>query len=489
MGDYPERVGPTGDFVIGSVPPGRYVLSVSIGLPAWDSYSTDWYYGDTPYHSNATVIDVVDQNVDGLQMTVPAGGSISGRLTDSAGGTVTDGLAQAYLLDPTTGFQTRATVWADIAPTGEYLLDGLAPGRWVVQFSQDSDRTPSLYGVSFAGGDDLASARVVDVVDGGAVAGVDGVLQEYRAAVVERIAGADRFDVSVAASKAGFAPGVEQVYVAGGSAWPDALSAGPAAAYHASPLLLVPQDRVPDAVAAEIARLEPSEIIVVGGPASVGSAVESQLAAIAPVVRVGGADRYEVSRALNLRAFGSTVDSGSMIAASGGTFADALSAGAVAADWRAPVLLVNGLEMQLDAPTRQYIFGSNVRGVTAIGGPATINEWILGELADFDRYDGPATRIGGADRFAVNRNLNAIDGYFAPPRLGDTAYLVSGLTFPDALSATTLAAQKDARVFLSAPNCVPAETLDTIRGLHVERIVLVGGPNTLGQGVADLTPC
>jgi putative cell wall-binding protein len=400
------------------------------------------------------------------------------------------GIALAYLHDPATGYQNLATVTARISADGSYTLDGLAPGRWVVQFGQHVERQASPYGVSFAGGEHLTEGDSFDVADGTAISGADGVLPPYSVGVVARIAGADRFEVAVNASRAGFESGVEQVYVANGLNWPDALSAGPAAAYHDSPLLLVTPTSVPDAVADEIQRLAPDEIVVVGGEKSVGAAVVAQLKSISHVTRIGGADRYEVSRNINAFAFGSTIDSRSMLIASGRTFADALSSGAVAAASRVPVLLIDGLAPQLDSPTRQYIFGSLVDGVTAVGGPATISDYIVDELGYFSKYDQqPAYRIGGADRFAVNRNLNSYDGYFAYPSLTDTAYIVSGLTFPDALSATTLAAQKDARVFLATQDCVPSATLDTIRGLHIERIVLVGGPNTLGSGVSALKPC
>ncbi|MGA1836218.1 cell wall-binding repeat-containing protein [Herbiconiux sp. 11R-BC] len=358
-----------------------------------------------------------------------------------------------------------------------------------MKFSQDSSSTPTRFGVTFAGSDDPSTARTFDVGRDSVLSGVDAVLPPYAVAVASRLTGADRFDVSVEASQAGFAPGVDQVYVANGLNWPDALSAGPAAAYHHAPLLLVTPGSLPAAVRTEIQRLDPREIVIVGGRNSVGDDVLHQLQPLAQTTtRIDGADRYAVSRALDLAAFGTPLEAKSLLVASGRNFPDALSSGAVAAAWRAPVVLVDGLAQQLDADTRSYIFSTGISG-SAVGGPASITDNLVNDLGSFNKYDGPGSRIGGEDRFAVNRNLNTLNGYFAPPTLTSTAYLVSGLNFPDALSATTLAAQERSRVFLAAPDCVPQATLDTMRGLHVTKIVLVGGPNTLGAGVAALKPC
>src|SRR5690349_24285795 len=58
-----------------------------------------------------------------------------------------------------------------------------------------------------------------------------------------RLAGADRYKTAVAISKANFTPvgGQEWVVVASGQAFPDALGAGPMAAFLEAPLLLVPK--------------------------------------------------------------------------------------------------------------------------------------------------------------------------------------------------------------------------------------------------------
>src|SRR5690606_23099140 len=105
---------------------------------------------------------------------------------------------------------------------------------------------------------------------------------------------ADRYATAVAVSQA-YEPGVPAAYVASGRDFPDALAAAARAGVLGGPVLLTGPDRVPDGVLAELGRLQPGEIVVLGGSGAVSDAV---LAAVdeatdeVPVRRLGGPDRY-----------------------------------------------------------------------------------------------------------------------------------------------------------------------------------------------------
>jgi YVTN family beta-propeller protein len=92
-----------------------------------------------------------------------------------------------------------------------------------------------------------------------------------------RIAGADRFVVSAAASQAGFPTGAKTVFIASGVAFPDALSGSPAAAANSGPVLLVTPTGIPASVATELDRLNPTQIVVLGGTAAISDTVYQQL--------------------------------------------------------------------------------------------------------------------------------------------------------------------------------------------------------------------
>jgi putative cell wall-binding protein len=80
---------------------------------------------------------------------------------------------------------------------------------------------------------------------------------------------------------AGYDDPVAAVLIATGDAFADALAAGAASAAAGAPLLLVSgQAGVPAATRAQIERLQPQTIVVVGGDAAVAAHVGRQLAAI-----------------------------------------------------------------------------------------------------------------------------------------------------------------------------------------------------------------
>src|SRR5207244_3788041 len=82
-------------------------------------------------------------------------------------------------------------------------------------------------------------------------------------------AGDDRYATAAAVSEASFAAGVPVAYVATGSGFADALAAGPVAAADGGPILLVDRDTIPAATGAELDRLRPQRIVVLGGTAVV----------------------------------------------------------------------------------------------------------------------------------------------------------------------------------------------------------------------------
>lgn len=102
-------------------------------------------------------------------------------------------------------------------------------------------------------------------------------LQQYTSGTVTRWSGEDRFATSAAISRTGFKSGANTVYVASGRVFPDALSGAPVAGMNRSPLLLVDTDAIPDSIATELRRLQPTRIVVLGGPATVSDGVASQL--------------------------------------------------------------------------------------------------------------------------------------------------------------------------------------------------------------------
>jgi putative cell wall-binding protein len=165
--------------------------------------------------------------------------------------------------------------------------------------------------------------------------------------------------------------------VATGRTFPDALSAGPAAAAVGAPILLV-RDSIPDATRAALARLQPQQIYLLGGTGSVSASVASQLQAYSsqPIVRIGGADRYEVAAGIAHRFFAFGVSAA--FVATGATFPDALAAVPAAAQVGGPLLLVR--TTSIPAPIVGELRRLWPPQTVVLGGPASVAESVLSDI-------------------------------------------------------------------------------------------------------------
>lgn len=297
---------------------------------------------------------------------------------------------------------------------------------------------------------------------------------------VSRIAGTDRQGTAVAVSQRTFPANVPVVYIATGQNFPDALSAGPAAAKQGGPLLLVDRDSMSQAVRDELTRLKPAKIVVVGSDLSVGSQVYSDLAGYAKnrdIRRLGGVDRYDTSKRIMQYAFSG--GSSKAWLATGEKFPDALSASAAAGTVDAPVVLVNGTSDSADVVTRGIISGLGVKSLTIAGSELSVSAGIQRSLR------GPViTRIGGVDRYDTSEKLNR-----AAFTSAKTVYLATGENFPDALAGATAAGYTGSPLFAVQPTCVPRAVLADIAASGAREVVLLGSTTTLSDSVARLTPC
>ncbi len=117
-----------------------------------------------------------------------------------------------------------------------------------------------------------------------------------------RITGADRYSTVAAISASYFQPGqVDVAYVARADLFPDALAGGPAAVVNDGPVLLTNKSNLSPATAAELERLSPGKIVILGGPAAVSDDVKAALGAYTTgdVTRLAGGDRYDTAAVIS----------------------------------------------------------------------------------------------------------------------------------------------------------------------------------------------
>ncbi|MCS5724763.1 cell wall-binding repeat-containing protein [Herbiconiux sp. CPCC 203407] len=198
---------------------------------------------------------------------------------------------------------------------------------------------------------------------------------------VARVSGADRYEVASVLSSLVFKPessGQGVAYLASGAVFPDALSGSAVAGVQGGPVLLTTKDSVPDLVMAELRRLKPKTIVVLGGRNTVSDAVLAQVRELgADVSRAGGADRYEVSANVSHWLLKSTAGE-TVYIASGQKFPDALSGAPAAIRDGSPVLLVSSAS--IPGPVADELARLRPRRIVVLGGEQTISEPVVAAL-------------------------------------------------------------------------------------------------------------
>jgi putative cell wall-binding protein len=180
-----------------------------------------------------------------------------------------------------------------------------------------------------------------------------------------RYAGADRFGTALAVAEALGDPST--VLLATGMNFPDALAAGPAASHVGGAVLLTDNDTLPPSVAAYLAA-RATKVYAIGG-----SAVAADRAA----VPIAGADRYATAARVASTLFETPTVLG---IASGVTYPDALTGGALEAHDGGPVVL--SLPESLPTSTTEYLQATKSSVVTSsiFGGIDALSSQVQDEV-------------------------------------------------------------------------------------------------------------
>jgi len=294
---------------------------------------------------------------------------------------------------------------------------------------------------------------------------------------VQRFGGADRYATAALVSANHYAPGVAAAYVATGADFPDALAGGPAAAKAGAPILLVARNQISAATKAELTRLRPGRIVVLGGSAGVSDAVMTALGSYQTgggVSRIGGADRYATAAAISRATFAPGLATAYL--ATGLTFPDALVGGAAAARAGSPVLLTQpaGLPASTEAELRRLA----PQRIVVLGGTGAVSDGVVVRLRTL-ATTGTVTRLAGADRYATAVAVSAASFPSGMPGL----FVATGQSFPDALVAVPAAARTGAALLLVPGGSVPAAIRTEAVRLRPARLALLGGVAVMNERV------
>lgn len=189
---------------------------------------------------------------------------------------------------------------------------------------------------------------------------------------IERLAGPDRYETArrIAVKVRSLSSNKSDLVIASGQKFPDALTISSLAARDGIPILLSKKDSISKNNLKDISDWSIKKAYVAGGEASVGKVpvdTVSELIAAKPI-RYGGEDRYETAQIIAKNVLPKASIG---VFTSGEDFPDALAAGPMAANRKAPVLLVKS--NNIPKVIYDYIKESKITKKIIVGGYKSVS--------------------------------------------------------------------------------------------------------------------
>ncbi|EFL53270.1 cell wall-binding repeat-containing protein [Finegoldia magna] len=270
---------------------------------------------------------------------------------------------------------------------------------------------------------------------------------------VTRISGKDRITTSVEISKSAYTTS-ENVVLASGFNFADALSAGQLASALNAPLLLSSQYKLDSQTKNEINRLKAKKVFVVGGDNAISkTGVDTTLKSEKiDVTRLEGQDRYSTSQKV-MEKTKEIINPEYLLIASGKNFPDALAATGFFVNHKSVMVLSDGLTYPQSNLQEIAIGGKNQLPLKGFKGK---------RVSGKDRYE-TALEIA---KLSFDKNNNAI--------------LASGQVFADSLSAVSLTKKHNAPIILTQSDSL---TENAKKYLNGKNVFIVGGEKTVVKDI------
>lgn len=292
-----------------------------------------------------------------------------------------------------------------------------------------------------------------------------------------RLYGLDRYQTSTAIANQ--FSNVNNVVLASGNDYPDALAASVLAHKLNAPILLVDitTQTSQDALDYIETHLQAQgTVYIAGGNAIIGSDFDIFLSSKGySVKRLGGFDRYDTNL-LIVNELNSTSET--VFIASGENFPDALSVSSFASHTDSPILLTQ--TNALPKGIQDYLISKQPKQVYVAGGTSVVSSGVENQIKSI-LPSSKITRFAGYERFDT---AALIYNQFA--KMPNNIYIASGLDYPDALSGTVLAAQNGDPILLIDPTTplVPTSIAAYLSKLHQNGV----SPSVTALGGTSVVP-
>jgi putative cell wall-binding protein len=281
---------------------------------------------------------------------------------------------------------------------------------------------------------------------------------------VDRLYGADRYETALEIAYQGF-DYADEIILATGTNFPDALAGAPLAYHRDAPILLTGKNTLHPTVKKAIKDLEVGKVTILGGPGVISDNVVKELKALdVTVTRISGKDRYDTAVAIAKK----LPHNDAAVVVSGKNYPDALSIASIAAQYGYPILLSDKDSIPASSLTQAKTYEYNY----VIGGTGVVSNSVLKKL-------NMPTRIAGQNRYETNANI--IHEFDMSTNF---VFVATGTQFADALTGSVLAAYWGEPLLLTTPNELHPEIRDLMMDSTYMATIL-GGEKAISSKVED----
>ena len=390
-----------------------YVRDLTAGTTTWVSRTR----GDTP-SNGASVHPSVSSDGRYVSFASSAANLVAGDTNENQ---------DVFVRDVTAGTTTRVNISTSGAETFAGDQDCISDDGAAVAFYSDA---PNLVAADTNSTSDIFVAPNAPTI------------------AYSSIRGTHRYQTAQLISQALFPEGLPTgsgVVVAPGETFPEALCGAPLAAAWGGPVLLTPVSGLENGTKAELQRLAPAQVFVIGLSDAVANLIRTALpSATVTVIRGDGGSVYDMSYRV-AKALGTKVGdmSGATAVLTVGTnFPDAIGVSPLACAQKWPILLTPGPTTAIPNPplhakAAQALTELGIAQVLKVGTYATLPGGVTG-----------VANCSGADRYYTNANVATWARTYTALTFALTAF-ATGDKFPDALASGPYLAEDGGLLLLS----------------------------------------
>lgn len=260
----------------------------------------------------------------------------------------------------------------------------------------------------------------------------------YNKVDITNVKGIDRYETAVEISKTGWENGADTVIIANGTAMFDGISATPLATCYDSPILLSRDNDLTNYTKQEINRLNPKNIIIIGGENVIKENVINQLNDLNfnfKIVRIGGSDRYETNLMI-AKEISKHSNLNKVYIASGVGEADSLSIASFAGKEKQPIILCK--KDSISEGTFEWLKSKSLNTAYFLGGESVLEDNVIKKINGITNEDVSRNRLYGKDRHETNARV--IEKFY-PEDKYQSIFVVKSDPLADALTSSPLAAK------------------------------------------------